>query len=715
MTHSGKPGSAGSHPAGTNRLIHEKSLYLLAHSRNPVDWYPWGEEAFLRAAEEDKPIFLSIGYATCHWCHVMAHESFESPDVAEVLNRGFVSIKVDREERPDIDSIYMEACQRLTGHGGWPLTIIMTPDKKPFFAGTYYPREGRFGSPGLIDLLNRILEVWTGQRDEVLQSADRITDSLATIPEPGSHPDPGPELLDRAYEGLRRQFDPVNGGFGTAPKFPVPLTLLFLLRYWKRTGNKEALSMVDKTLAVMARGGICDHIGGGFHRYSTDAKWQVPHFEKMLCDQALLLMAYTEAFHATRNPSYRDVAEGIITYVARDLTSPEGAFYSAEDADSPGGEGAFYLWTLNELEQVLGPEDAAFAAKFYGATKTGNFPHAEQGPGRNILSMKDSLREPLIPATHDTEPLQTRIRTIRTRLFVARQQRERPLRDDKILADWNGLMIAALALAARVFGNDSYRVMAERALNFILARMQTDDGGLLHRYRDGEAAIPAFCEDYAYVIRALLELYETTFDPSRITEAARFQAYLDDHFRDTVNGGYYSATASADIILVRKKEIHDMVTPSGNSATFENLLMLAGLTGKVSYEDDARDLLRFYAGLIGDAPTAFTAFLMGLDRATGQSAEVRIAGKPGPDTEPMVSAVRAHYIPTVLVTLHDSGATGINDPLPFSPDLDLTQIDGKTTAYICARNTCAQPVTDPEKLPGLLGVKTGDRSSPPDR
>jgi hypothetical protein len=707
MTHSGNPVPDGSPGAGTNRLIHEKSPYLLAHARNPVDWYPWGDEAFSRAAEEDKPIFLSIGYATCHWCHVMAHESFESPEVADVLNRGFVSIKVDREERPDIDSIYMEACQRLTGHGGWPLTIIMTPDKKPFFAGTYYPREGRFGTPGLIDLLNRILDVWTGQRDEVLQSADRIVESLASIPETGSHPDPGPELLDHAFEGLRQQFDPVNGGFGTAPKFPVPLTLLFLLRYWKRTGNKESLSMVDTTLAAMARGGICDHIGRGFHRYSTDAKWQVPHFEKMLYDQALLLMAYTEAFHATKNPAYRDVAEGIIAYVARDLTSPHGAFYSAEDADSPGGEGAFYLWTLGELEQVLGPEDAAIAAKLYSVTKTGNFPHAEQGPGRNILFMNKIMPEPEVPAGQNENDLYARIRNIHARLFEARQQRARPLRDDKILADWNGLMIAALALAARVFRNDSYRVMAERARDFILARMHSNYGGLLHRYQDGEAAIPAFCEDYAYMVRALLELYETTFDPSCIAEATRLQSYLDTHFRDAANGGYYSTAVSADTPLVRKKEIHDMVTPSGNSATFENLIMLARLTGNSSYEDDARDLLRFFAGVIGDTPTAFTAFLMGLDRVTGWSAEVRIVGSPGPDTEKMLDAVRGPYLPTVLVTLHDPGVTGINDPLPFSPDLDLPRVEGKTTAYVCTRNTCAQPVTDPEKLPGLLGTGNG--------
>ena len=502
-----------------NRLIFEKSPYLLQHADNPVDWYPWGDEAFDRAAKERKPVFLSIGYATCHWCHVMAHESFEDSGVAALLNKDFICIKVDREERPDIDSIYMTVCQMMTGRGGWPLTVILTPEKKPFFTGTYFPKKSRFGMTGLIDLLPRIAQSWQERRDDLLASAEEISAALRNEQEKPAEDFPDISLLHMGYEELARQFDPENGGFGRAPKFPAPHTLLFLLRFWKRTGETRALSMVEKTLTSMRSGGIFDQIGGGFHRYSTDAQWQVPHFEKMLYDQALLVMAYTEAYQATHNPEFRKTTDEIITYVIRNLTSPEGAFFSAEDADSAGGEGAFYLWTADETEKVLGKDDAGVAARFFGITHAGNYQGEETGGEQNILTRKSSIADMASSSGISEIELESRLESIRTKLFIARENRAHPSRDDKVLTDWNGLFIAALAQAARTFGNEKYLESARTAMKFILTRMRSADGGLLHRYRGGEPAIPAFGDDYAFVIKALIELYESTFEPSYLSSA----------------------------------------------------------------------------------------------------------------------------------------------------------------------------------------------------
>jgi uncharacterized protein YyaL (SSP411 family) len=690
-----------------NRLINEKSPYLLQHAANPVDWYPWGDEAFARARREDKPVFLSIGYATCHWCHVMAHESFEDTEVAALLNKDFICIKVDREERPDIDSIYMSVCQKMTGQGGWPLTLIITPEKKPFFAGTYIPKYGRFGINGLLDLLPRITTLWREKRREIISSADEMVTALQDSREsaPGAEPDRA--LLQEGYQELAVRFDEVYGGFGGAPKFPTPQTLIFLMRFWKRTGTERALAMAEKTLDMMSRGGICDQIGGGFHRYSTDARWQVPHFEKMLYDQALLVMAYTEAYQATRNPQFRKTAEEIIAYVIRDLTSPGGAFFSAEDADSEGGEGAFYLWTIEEAEQVLGRNDAVFAARYFSMTDAGNYPAPGGLKGQNIL-----FRTPA-PGSHapsrGISANGSRIESIKSRLFNARAQRPHPSLDDKILADWNGLFIAALAQAARTFGNDAYLAAARRAMQFVLNDMHDDTGNLLHRYRDGEAAIPAFGDDYVFLVSALIELYESTFEPSYLSSALEHHARFVLHFQDAERGGFYTTSDREKIILARKKEIYDGALPSCNSVAFENLVRLAHLTGDRTFEEDGLALFRCFVTTVQQSPSGYTGFLCALDNAIGPVHDVVITGdRDTPAAGAMIEALRDHYLPdsVVLYLPTDESRDLLFTLAPFTRDLNFVPVIAQ--AYVCSGHTCFLPTGDVPQMLKFLGCKSRD-------
>ena len=679
-----------------NRLVHEKSPYLLQHAENPVDWYPWGEEAFSRAAQEDKPVFLSIGYATCHWCHVMAHESFEDTEVAALLNRDFVSIKVDREERPDIDRVYMAVCQQISGQGGWPLTIVMTPEKKPFFAATYLPRENRFSIVGLLTLLPRITTLWQERRTDLIRAADRVIDAIAQPDSSVCVTDPGVDLPDEGYASLVLQFDPVYGGFGNEPKFPAPHMLLFLFRYGSIKGNARAQIMAEKTLDAIRSGGIYDHIGGGAHRYSTDARWRVPHFEKMLYDQALLVMAYTEACQLTLNPEYRKTAEEIIGYVMRELRAPYGAFYSAEDADSPDGEGAFYVWTMQELENVLGCEDAALAALVFGATPTGNYQDPERGDGHNILCRSQPMAA-IAASLSLTEPdLTARMESIRARLFAARQQRARPSLDDKILADWNGLFVAALAQAGRVFKEEKYRTAARTAMEFILAGMRSEDGGLLHRYRNGDAAIPGFADDYAFIIHALIELYDTTFDLQYLSAARSLNGYFIEHFWDTQDGGFFTVSDSAEALIIRRKEVYDGALPSCNSAAFMNLIRLSRLTGDITLEEKASVLSRCFAGTVSQSPSACTWFLCGLGQLV-QPHEVVIVGDEGAeDTRALLTALRSQYLPSLTVMQFAPGvqASALAELAPFTRDLSM--IDGKATAYVCSGHTCSMPVTDPK-------------------
>ena len=681
-----------------NRLIHEKSPYLLQHAKNPVDWYPWGDEAFSRAVSEDKPIFLSIGYATCHWCHVMAHESFEDAEVAAVLNRDFIAIKVDREERPDIDSVYMTVCQQMAGQGGWPLTIVMTPDKKPFFAATYIPKETRFSMMGLLTLLPRITLMWKERRSDLISSGDRVIAQIASLSISSSEIQPGENLLDEGYNSLLIQSDPVNGGFGNAPKFPTPHTLLFLLRYGSRKNNSRAFAMVEKTLKAIRTGGIYDHLGGGIHRYSTDAQWRVPHFEKMLYDQALLVMACTEAYQVTGNPEYKKTVEEIIGYVMRALHSPEGAFFSAEDADTPEGEGAFYVWTLKEFEHILGKEDAAHAAMVFGLSPQGNYQDSERGSGYNILLRKLPLENIAVSLQIPEPELEMRIESICSRLLAAREQRVRPSLDDKVLSDWNGLFIAALAQAGRVFDNQTYVNGAKTAMQFILTRMRIDDGGLLHRYRDGDAAITGFADDYAFIINALIELYETIFDEHYLATALKLNEYFVEHFNDTQNGGFFTVSDTAEALIIRKKEIYDGAIPSCNSVAFMNLIRLSRLTGDASLEENASALSRCFAGTVNQSPSAYTWFLCGLDQLV-QPHEIVIVGDAGAeDTKELILALRSKYLPSVMVMQFAPGAQAeaLTDLAPFTRNLSM--IDGKATAYVCSGHACSLPVTDPEAI-----------------
>ncbi len=696
--------SPGADELPYNRLIHEKSPYLLQHAKNPVDWYPWGTEAFTRAVNEGKPVFLSIGYATCHWCHVMAHESFEDADVAALLNRDFICIKVDREERPDIDSIYMSVCQMMTGQGGWPLTIILTPEKKPFFAGTYIPKESRFGMTGLTELIPRIARSWRERRRDLVAAADKIIVALHAEQESHTTCIPDISLLNSGYEELVLRFDTEYGGFGRAPKFPTPHNLLFLLRFWKRTGNKRALKMVEKTLREMRLGGIFDQVGWGFHRYSTDAQWRVPHFEKMLYDQALLIMAYTEAYQATNDSGFQKTAEEIITYTLRDLISPDGVFYSAEDADSAGGEGSYYLWTSQEMEDIIGKDDAFHATRIFNITQSGNYQDTGTGSGQNILYRTSLQTGLVVPYGMSETNFELLVESIRTRLFTARTQRSRPSLDDKILTDWNGLLISALAQAARTFRNEKYLAAARKAMDFILTHLHNSNGGLLHRYRDGEPAIPAFADDYAFIIKALIELYESTFEPSYLESAFELNTWFLSHFWDEANGGFFTTPDNAEVLLIRKKEFYDGAIPSCNSVAFENLVRLAHLTGNTQTEERASELSRFFAPMVLQSPSAHTWYLCALDTAIGPIYDIVIAGeKEAEDTRAIIKALGDHYLPHVMVLFRPPGDEPDNLLIEVAPfTRNLNAVGGKATVYICTGNTCAIPTTKPERMLELL-------------
>ncbi len=692
----------------TNRLIHEKSPYLLQHAHNPVDWYPWGKEAFERAKNENKPLFLSIGYATCHWCHVMERESFEDPEVARLMNEVFISVKVDREERPDIDTVYMRVCQILTGSGGWPLTIFLTPDKKPFFSSTYIPKENRFGRLGMQELIPHIQELWENNRSELETSADKIVTSLQESPTSGQGKDPREDTLDTAYHQLEQQFDSEHGGFGTSPKFPAPHTLFFLLRDWKRTGTNNALHMVEKTLQFMRRGGLFDHIGYGFHRYSTDALWLVPHFEKMLYDQALLAMAYTEAFHVTRNYDYKNTAEEIFTYVLRDMTSPEGAFYSAEDADSEGEEGKFYLWTSDELEKILSKEEAYLALSVFNVENVGNFTEEATGrkTGTNILHLKKSLEEIASELKLSPEALSHHLESIRVSLFKTREKRIRPLKDDKVLVDWNGLMIAALAKAAAAFDEPTYVHSAQKATDFILNNMLDKQGRLFHRYREGQSSITAFLDDYAFLIWGLIELYEATFDPRFLKEALELNEILIKHFWDDKDGGFYFTPDDGEKLPLRQKELYDGAIPSGNSIEMFNLLRLARLTSNPELEEKASQTGRIYSKDIELSPSAFTQMMAAVSFGIGPSYEVVIVGDTeAADTKAMFKALRTEFVPNkvVLFIPTDKDPSAIFEMAPFTSR--MTSIEGKATAYVCQNFSCQQPTTDINKMLQFIGVK----------
>ena len=678
-----------------NRLIYEKSPYLLQHAYNPVNWYPWSEEAFEKAKTENKPVFLSIGYSTCHWCHVMEKESFEDDEVASLMNDVFVSIKVDREERPDIDSTYMALCQAMTGSGGWPLNLILTHDKRPFYALTYIPKENRFGRLGMMEIIPRIKQLWDLHRDMVEDAADRNLNALDTESSAGGKP--GVDILHQTYEQIMGLFDEEHGGFGDAPKFPTPHNLMFLLRYWKRTGDKTALIMVEKTLSAMRNGGIYDHIGYGFHRYSVDPRWLVPHFEKMLYDQAMLAMAYTEAYQATGKEEYKKTGCEILTYVMRDMTSHEGGFYSGEDADSEGEEGKFYLWTENEIRQVLDFEEKEYIQNIFNIKENGNFP---EGNGRNIFYLKS------VPEASDfpTANMEERIDSLRGKLFKARENRIHPGKDDKILTDWNGLMIAALAKASQAFDEPGFSKAAKEAADFILSKMHNEKRVLFHRYRDGETAISGFLDDYSFFIWGLLELYEATFDIHYLKAAIELNEDLLAHFWDNRAGGFFFTSEDAGNILVRKKDIYDGAVPSGNSVAMLNLVRLGRIKADPELERKAEAIGQAFSRVIEMAPAGYTMLMSALDFALGPSEEIVIAGDlQADDTKDMLKALRKEFIPNKVVIFRSDEESEITCISKFTKNLPGRM--GKTTAYVCRNFNCILPVTEPGKMLELLQYK----------
>lgn len=688
-----------------NRLIDDKSPYLLQHAYNPVDWYPWGEEALERARTEDKPIFLSIGYSTCHWCHVMEKEVFEDPVAAEFMNEVFVCIKVDREERPDLDAIYMGASQMLTGSGGWPLNIIMTPEKKPFFAATYIPKEGRLGQIGMLELVPRVKEAWRERRGEVLKSADDITAALAKALPVAPGEEMGPDTLKAAFDGLVQRFDLLFGGFGDAPKFPTAHNLFFLLRYWKRTGEAKALEMVEKTLDAMLRGGIYDHLGFGLHRYAVDREWLVPHFEKMLYDQALIAIAYVEAYQATGNKDYERAAREIFEYVSRVMTSPAGGFYSGEDADTEGVEGKFYLWGKEKIDKVLTPGEAELAAKVFNVTGDGNFvePQTGETTGANILHLKRPLGEVAEELETTEGELKTRLEGIRKKLLEEREKRVRPHKDDKILADWNGLMIVALSKGAQAFSEPRYATAAAKAAAFILNNMRTDEGRLIHRWREGEAKVGGFLDDYAFFTWGLIELYEATFMPGYLKTAVELNKVMIEKFLDEAEGGFYFTAEDAEELPVRGKEVYDGAVPSGNSVAAYNLLRLGRITADPSLEDMAAKLLRAFSKSVAEAPAAYTQLMCAVEFAVGPAYEVVVVGKPSAgDTRELVSALKTGFFPNKVMLFRPAvdPSPEIASIAPFT--VDQKGIEGKATAYVCRNYSCQSPTTDREKMLELL-------------
>ena len=680
--------------AYTNALIHEASPYLQQHAHNPVHWYPWGDEAFAKAKNEHKPIFLSIGYATCHWCHVMEHESFEDVEVAKLLNDSFIAIKVDREERPDIDQVYMQVAQMMHGSGGWPLNIIMTPEKKPFYAGTYIPKYSRGGHIGLMVLLPKVHALWQEKREQLEASAEQIRQMLQQQePVLASTGDVDVyRLLQQASDEMNQSFDETHAGFGSAPKFPSPHKLLFLLRYAQQHGDKVSIQRVEATLDAMRAGGIFDQVGFGFHRYATDAAWLLPHFEKMLYDQAMLMLAYTEAYQITGHARHAQVVREIAAYVLRDMRDAKGGFYSAEDADSEGVEGKFYVWDTQELTQILGAADAEVAKQVFQMVDTGNF-HDEatgQKTGDNIPHL----------AAWTEQGLSEQVDGIRRRLLAAREHRVRPFLDDKILTDWNGLMIAALAKAGRVLHEPAYVAAAKQSADFLLHSMQHEDGVLWHRYRHEQVGIRAHLDDYAFLTWGLIELYEANFDASYLADAMRLNHTMMDLFA-AEDGGFYGTAKDGEALLVRPMEAWDGALPSGNAVAADNLLRLARMSGEMTLEDAAYRVLHRFAPLMQKAPMGLTHLLSAWRFAQAEGTEIVFAGsRTTAEGNAMQQAWNDVYAPDAVAVWRDDGSMKL---IPFVQQ--QTPIHGKVTAYVCHHFQCNQPVTDVQAMLDAVHAK----------
>ncbi len=680
----------------SNLLAKETSPYLLQHADNPVNWYPWGEEALAKARNDGKPIFLSIGYSACHWCHVMAHESFEDEAVAAILNQHFVSIKVDREERPDLDQIYMTAVQAMTGGGGWPMSVFLTPDGHPFYGGTYFPPTQRYGMPSFTQVLEAVAEGWQSRRAELVSSGQRLVDAIQRQGEraqAGSQVDElSEDTLHSAFRALQQSFDSANGGWGPAPKFPQPMVLEFLLRYHHSTGEPGALEMVTRTLEAIARGGMYDQLGGGFHRYSVDDQWLVPHFERMLYDNAQLARIYLHAWQVTGNEFFRTITEEILDYVVREMLDPDGGFYSTQDADSESEEGKFFVWTPDEIRQVLGDEAEVFMTA-YGVTPGGNF------EGKNILEFVGDM---------DQRPA---LAGARRKLFEAREQRVHPGRDEKVLTSWNGLMLAAFAEAAWAFSPspgsgrgdqgvraETYRMIAERNADFLLSELRQENGRLLHSWKQGDSRLNGYLEDYAYLIEGLLELYQTTFEPRWFKAALELAETMLEHFADS-EGMLYDTSDDHEALITRPRDLQDNATPSGNAMAVTALLKLAGLTNNLCYVEIAHRALAQMQPMLAQYPLGFGQWLQALAYALSQPREIAIVGEPdSADTQALLGVIRDRYRPFQVVAL---GAPSDQPPaVPLLQDRGL--VEGHATAYVCRDFVCQAPVAHPEGLQSLL-------------
>jgi hypothetical protein len=700
-------------------LIKEKSPYLLQHAHNPVDWFPWGDEAFTKARTENKPIFLSVGYSTCHWCHRMAHESFENEEIAAILNAGFVPIKVDREERPDIDKMYMAFVHALSGGGGWPMSVWLTPDLRPFYGGLYYPPDDLPGNPGLKGILLLIDKEWKRNKVGLVESGDQFIRELRK-PAPvqtGTSQRPDRSTLDLAYGIFKDSFDPMFGGFGDAPKFPNPSILLFMLRYHAATGVPDALDMVLFTIRKMADGGIHDHLGGGFHRYSVDRQWQVPHFEKMLYDQAQLACICIDAYQITRNRFFAETARDILGYVRRDMTGELGQFLSAEDADSPApgdvgkhAEGAFYVWEQGEIAAVLGPTEAAIVDFYYGIGQNGNVSSDVPGElaGKNILARARSIDETSAHFGKTNREIELALTNALRRLYEVRAERPRPHRDDKCITAWNGLMISAFARAGQVLEDETYLTSAKTAADFIRRRLYDETAGdLLRRYRDGESAIEGYCDDYAFLVQGLLDLYESCFDADYLVWAIDLQGRQDALFRDDDSGGYFSTTGKDETVLLRMKEDYDGAEPSPNSVALLNLLRLAQMTGNADYDKKADTLLIAFNRVLTKVPQALPRMAAALIFLLDKPKQIIIAGRAGaPDTLALLADIHSRFMPNKILLLVDGrgGPDALVKEIPYLKTFTL--IDNKATAYVCENHSCQIPTNDLRTMAGILTGKT---------
>jgi uncharacterized protein len=733
-------------PQHPNRLAGEKSPYLLQHANNPVDWYPWGAAAFEKARQEDKPIFLSIGYSTCHWCHVMAHESFESADTAEIMNREFVNIKVDREERPDVDRVYMTFVQATTGHGGWPMSVWLTPDLKPFVGGTYFPPEDRYGHPAFKKVLQQIANAWKQDREKVGSSGDQIVEVLRESQrrDPDAIAAVNDAVLDAACQQFERVFDPVEGGFGNAPKFPHPVTLNFLTRYYARNRGdakaERAIEMIVLSLNKMAAGGMHDHIGGGFHRYSVDRHWHVPHFEKMLYDQAQLAGAYLDAFQITHNPAHSLVAEDILDYVSRDMTSAGGGFYSAEDADSPvfdtvapvndgrgnevsednvGGhrpplqktaEGAFYVWSKPEIDQLLGDDaellDFCYGVEEHGNVAEGSDPHDEFRE-KNILILRHSAAEAGEHFKRTEESVEQSLARSRRVLFDVRSKRPRPHLDDKILAAWNGLMISAFSRAAQVLGEKRYRNAALRAATFLQKELYDPAAKILYRsYRNGRSNIEGFADDYAFVIQGLLDLYEASFDVAWLKFAVDLQQTMDRLFWDERGGGYFSTSGADETVFLRMKDDNDSAEPAASSIAALNLLRLAQIRNDSKYSQRADRTIAAFSATLNRFPSAMPQMLVAADVSLARPRQIVIAGKiESQETNALIAEVHRHFVPNKILLLADGGKGQEYLGEQNEALRAMSPVNGCSAAYVCENFSCQAPVTSPVELTELLTGK----------